>query len=59
MSPMKNKYQIEKILAQNINESHVLKLKDYICYNPLQLSPPLFLSKHMFTIKNTSRQSHN
>jgi predicted AAA+ superfamily ATPase len=33
------KFQIEKILAQNIKESNPLKLKDYTCLNPVYSTP--------------------
>lgn len=37
----KDKNRIEKILAQNINETKVLRFKDYVCHNPLYSSPPI------------------
>ena len=37
----KNKYRIEKILAQNIKESKILKLKEYTSYNPVYSQIPI------------------
>jgi len=31
----KGKFAIEKILAQNINETKIIKRKSYSCHNPL------------------------
>lgn len=40
-SLFKDKNRIEKILAQNINETKVLRFKNYVCHNPLYSSPPI------------------
>lgn len=40
-SLFEDKYKIEKILAQNINETKVLKFRNYVCHNPLYSSTPL------------------
>ncbi len=40
-SLFKDKNRIEKILAQNINETKVLRFKDYACHNPLYSTPPI------------------
>ena len=37
---LEDKYTIEKILAQNINESGIIKRKGYSCYNPLYSNTP-------------------
>lgn len=40
-SLFEGKSRVEKILAQNISETKVLRLKDYVCHNPLYSSPPV------------------
>jgi len=40
-SLFKDKNRVEKILAQNINETKVLRFKDYVCHNPLYSRPPI------------------
>jgi uncharacterized protein len=36
-----DQYEIDKILAQNINETKIVKFKDYVCHNPLYSCVPL------------------
>ena len=40
-SLFKDTYRVEKILAQNINETKALRYKDHVCHNPLYSSFPV------------------